>query len=781
MASQTLTSRIEALLFGFRAPVLIILLLLTAFMGYMATKTHVDAGFEKQLPLQHEYMGPYLEYLDQFGGGNRVLIALIQDEDKGDIFNPEFFDLLETMTDEARGMPGAAQSLVTSIFTPNVRYVEAVEGGLDGGDVIPADFQATERGLEQVRQNVIKSGQVGRLVTSDYQGAMIELPLLERDPRTGERLDYVMVAERLEELRQKYQTEDISIHIIGFAKVVGDVVDATEEVLLFFVVTLLITALLLYIYSGSMLLTILPLGTSIVAVIWQFGLLNVMGYGIDPMSILVPFLVLAIGVSHGVQMINAWMSGILEEGASSLDAARSTFRRLLVPGTVALVSDTAGFLTILVIQIEIIQETAITASLGVGVIIITNLILLPVLLSYTRLRNIEKYRDKARRRQEWGDGLWRTLSGLTQRGPATVAVIVAVGLLSFGLWKANDVAIGDQHEGVPELRPDSRFNQDAAAIVSNFDIGVDVLTVFGETHPDGCTEYPVMANLDNFAWTVTNIKGVQSAITLPVIAKIVNAGMNEGWPKWQILPRNQFMLVQSIYPIPTESGLLDADCSTLPVYIFLEDHKAETINRVIDGINDYRARYETDDLRFVLASGNVGVMAATNDAVEAAQVPMLVYVYLAIIILCLLTFRSLRGTLCIVLPLALVSVLAYATMAMLEIGLKVSTLPVAALGVGIGVDYGIYIYSRLEYFLKQGLSLREAHYQTLRSTGKPVFFTGLTLAVGVATWTMSGLQFQADMGIMLTFMFLVNMLAAIVLLPALAHFLIRPETLAGKE
>ncbi len=168
-------------------------------------------------------------------------------------------------------------------------------------------------------------------------------------------------------------------------------------------------------------------------------------------------------------------------------------------------------------------------------------------------------------------------------------------------------------------------------------------------------------------------------------------------------------------------------------------------------------------------------MAATNEAVSAAQFPMLMWVFAAIIVLCLVTFRSVQATLCIVIPLALVSILAYALMALLEIGLKVSTLPVVALGVGIGVDYGIYIYSRFRSFLREGpVASRRPTANTLTITGNGVLFTGITLGVGVATWIFSPLKFQADMGILLTFMFLVNMLGAIILLPALACWL-RPK------
>jgi hypothetical protein len=209
----------------------------------------------------------------------------------------------------------------------------------------------------------------------------------------------------------------------------------------------------------------------------------------------------------------------------------------------------------------------------------------------------------------------------------------------------------------------------------------------------------------------------------------------------------------------------------MPVLIFTANHKAETIARIVDAVKQFDDKYGTGQLRFSLASGNVGVMAATNEAVEAAQFPMLFYVYSAIIGLCLLTFKSLRATLCIVLPLGLVSVLAYALMSMLDIGLKVSTLPVVALGVGIGVDYGIYIFSRLHDQLAKGEALRESYENTLHITGNAVLFTGLTLGIGVFTWIFSDLQFQADMGILLTFMFILNMVAAITVLPALASYL----------
>ena len=775
MSDLKIINTMEKILFSNRPWVIAFFVIVTLIMFSSALKLKVDAGFSKLLPLQHEYMQTFTKHREEFGGANRVLVALIAKQ--GDMFTPEFFDALKQATDDVFFIEGVDRTRVTSIFTPNVRFTEVVEDGIAGGNVVPDDYENTPEGLARVKENIIKAGIVGRLVANDFSGALISAQLLEFNPNTGEKLDYVDVARQLEEnIRQKYSSSevgvDIDYHIIGFAKVIGDITDGAKRVVLFFVIAFFITALLVYIYSQSVILTIIPLVCSLVAVVWQLGILPLLGFGIDPMSILVPFLIFAIGVSHGVQMISSFRSEVFF-GNNSLDSAKNSFRRLLVPGAIALASDTIGFITILLIDIEIIQEMAITASLGVAVIILTNLFLLPVLVSYVDLG--ENYRGKLESRACKLLPLWRKLARVTERGSAIKIILVGFVLLGFGIWKGADIRIGDLHRGVPELHGDSQYNIDTDVIADRFSIGVDLISVIVETIPEGCINYDVMDTIDRFEWTMRNIDGVQSVIALPTVAKRINAGWNEGNVKWQVLPRNQSVLVQSVSYVPTSSGLLNSDCSVIPVLIFTKDHKAVTISNIVDNIKSFREEFDSESIKFKLATGNVGVMAATNEEVDAAQFPILLYVFSAIIVLCLMTFRSIGGTLCIVIPLALVSLLAYALMTILEIGLKVNTLPVVALGVGVGVDYGIYIYSRLDGLLKSGKSLTEAYTETLQITGSGVIFTGITLAIGVVTWIFSPLKFQADMGILLTFMFLVNMLGAILLLPALANILVKSE------
>ncbi len=774
--APNITSKLENAVFGHRRLVIVLFLLVTIVMGWSASRIGIDAGFAKLLPLEHEYMQTYLKHREGFGGAYRLLIALMARD--GDMFTPEFFDALKAATDEVFFIPGVDRTKVSSLFTPNTRFTEVVEDGISGGNVVPAEFQPTPEGLEEVRKNILKAGILGRLVANDFSGAIISAQLLDIDPSTGAPLDYIEVAELLEEkIRRRFQGSvdvvieqtPVDVHMIGFAKVIGDISAGATRVMLFFAIAFLITAIFVYVYSQSIKLTIVPLACSLIAVVWQLGLLTALGYGIDPMGILVPFLIFAIGVSHGVQMVSAYRAEV-HGGADDMAAARSAFRRLLVPGAIALISDTVGFVTIQLIKIRVIQEMAVTASLGVAVIILTNLVLLPVLLSY--LTHDRVLMEQLERRSRHLKPVWAKLARVAEPGPAKVIVAIALVLTVLGAWGAKGIKIGDLHRGVPELRADSRYNIDSGIITDKFSIGVDIITAIVETVDQGCTEYEVMNTIDWFEWHMRNVPGVQSVVALPGIAKVINSGWNEGGLKWRVLPRNQSVLVQSIAYIPTATGLLNANCDVMPVMMFTTDHKAETIDRIVREVKAFNNEFGTESLQFKLATGNVGVMAATNEAVSAAQFPMLLYVFAAIIFLCLITFRSLRATLCVVLPLGLVSLLAYALMTLLEIGLKVSTLPVVALGVGIGVDYGIYIYSRFQRIRAEGASVPDAYHQTLEVTGNGVVFTGITLAIGVGTWIFSPLKFQADMGILLTFMFLVNMLGAILLLPALAHFLL---------
>tara|TARA_R110002110_G_scaffold409480_2_gene631862 strand:+ start:19292 stop:21643 length:2352 start_codon:yes stop_codon:yes gene_type:complete len=754
------------LLMGMRLPLILLFALATVFFGWQASQLKPDASFEKMLPVSHPYIQNFLYRQDDLKGlGNSVRI--IVETTEGDIFTEEFQDLLRRITDEVFYINGVDRSALQSLWTPNTRWMEVTEEGFVGGAVIPDDYDGSERALDALRENVLKSGQIGRIVANNFKSTIIVAPLIETDPNTGERLDYSRFSHDLEELvRDKYSSDTINIRITGFAKLIGDLIDGATLVGLFFLVAFAITAVMLFIYSRCGWLTSAALLCSTVAVVWQMGLLNLMGFGLDPYSMLVPFLVFAVGVSHSVQIINRFGNFIYHK-VSRLEAARLTFIRLSKPGFVALLSDGVGFFTLRVIDIPVIQELAVVAATGIAVLVLTNLILLPLVLTFTGISDrCVSYRSS---KENSRYNHWRFLAKTTRRGPAITILAVCTVLFAGGLYFGQFQKIGDLDPGAPELRADSRYNKDNAFLTRNYSTSTDVFVVMASTDVQQCGSYEFISAVNYFQGVMETVPGVQSAMSLVDVSKLAIQGMNEGSPKWHETSRNRFILNNSLSSAP--NMLRNTDCSMAPVILFLDDHKADTLDGVVAEVAEFAETYNRDDLQFDMAAGNAGVEAATNIVIREAQTRMLLWVYGVVIALCLINFRSLRITACIIVPLMLTSVLGQALMAGLGIGVKVATLPVIALGVGIGVDYGIYIYSSLQSYLRSGESLENAYFYALKSSGTAVAFTGLTLAVGVGTWMFSPIKFQADMGLMLTFMFFWNMLGALLFLPALAWLL----------
>jgi uncharacterized protein len=773
---------LSKLIFSNRKVLLIVFILITALLAAMASQLRVQAGFTKMIPLNHPYMSTFLQYQQDFGGANKVLVVI--KNQKGDIFEKEFMETLRQVTEEVFYIKGVERSSVTSLFTPNVRFNEVVEDGFRGGNIVASDFDGSPEQLDLVRENLLKSDWVGRIVANDQTAAMVVATLQENDPDTGKRLDLQQVARTLESIRGKYEIEGTTtVHIIGFAKAMGDIADGAAGVLVFFAVAFVITALLLYKYSGSLRLTVLVLLCSIVAIIWLLGLLPVFGLGLDPMSILVPFLIFAIGVSHGVQMINGWILETLH-GADGPTASTNAFQKLFVPGAVAMISDGFGFMAISLVDIEIVRELAYTATIGVTVMIVTNGMLLPILLSY--LKFTPERATKLAGKEAAGDWLWERLGPLATRRVAWVPILAGVVLLAFGISQARNLHVGDLGKGVPELKEDARYNQDVAMIVSHFALGVDNLQIIAEAKAESeddspCVDREVMERIEDFEFQMRQVEGVSTVRSLSGFVKNMTQMFAETYSKWRMLPESRAQIAQGVgYATRLGNEFMDSRCTAMPINIYTVDHQATTIMHVVEKIKAFKeAGGDTDKITFRLASGNVGVMAATNEAVAAASNWVNLTVFMAVGLICLLAFRSFKLTMCVVIPLGLVTLLCTAFMAMLGIGLKVNTLPVVALGVGVGVDYGIYLFDRIKHEMQdRGRNLKDAYVEALKQRGTASLFTALTMTISVGTWYFSALKFQADMGILLGFMFLVNVFGAILLAPAIAAYIVSEKTFA---
>ena len=781
---------LERLVFNNRLAMVIVCAIVTLVLGYAAaTRLTLNASFEKMIPQSQPYIKNYLTHQKDLRGLGNAIRVVVENSD-GDVFDPRYLEALKQISDELILTPGVDRAWVKSLWTPAVRWTEVTEEGFRGGAVMPDSYNGSPQSVEQLKQNIARSGIVGSLVANDFKSSLIFVPLLDKEPGTGKRIDYqglskvleekirakYELAQNLEQVRTKAETPQVKVHVIGFAKLIGELIDGLVKVMAFFAVAALIATAVIYAYTRCVRSTALVIACSLVAVVWQLGLVALFGFELDPFSILVPFLVFAIGVSHGAQKMNGIMQDI-GRGTHKLVAARYTFRRLFLAGLTALLADAVGFAVLMVIDIPVIRDLALTASIGVAVLIFTNLLLLPVLLSYTGVSAAAAERSlRAEQEEHRGKGLgaaWTFLDRFTTRNWAIGAIAVSLVLAAGGFAVSQHLQIGDLDPGAPELRPNSRYNQDNAYITAHYALSSDQFALIVKTPKEGCLKYETLVDADRLAWALRQVPGVQTTVSLADAARQITAGSFEGNPKWLTLNRNQDVLNYAAQQASVNNpDLFNTECSVMPVIAYLADHKAETLTKVVDAAAAFAQAHDDKDRTFLLAAGSAGIEAATNIVVEQANRTMLLYVYAAVIVLCLITFRSWRAVVVAVVPLAVTSILCEALMVALGIGVKVATLPVIALGVGIGVDYALYLLSVQLAQQRAGLPLTEAYKNAVQFTGKVVALVGVTLAAGVITWAFSPIKFQADMGILLTFMFLWNMLGALVLIPALSYFLL---------
>ena len=767
----------ERLLFNNRIVFLLLCLAVTLFLGFEALKVRVNADYNDMIPTHQRYIANYLKHYKELQGqANAVRIAVTAN--KGSILNKHYLAVLQKISDDVYLMPGVNRPFMESLWTPNVRWTSVTPQGVNSGPVIDASYDGSPKQLAIVQRNIMNTGKIGTLVSPNFKSSMVYAPLLEFNNLTGKPLDYGQLAAQLNQLRAKYDTQGVTLHIIGFAMVMGDMINAIGKVLTFFAVSIVIATLMLFWYTRCVRSTLLVVSASLTAVIWQMGLLNLLGFDLTPYSVLVPFLVFAIGMSHGAQKMNGVMQDI-GRGAHPLVAARYTFRRLFLAGFAALICDVTSFAVLLTIRITAIQQLATIASIGVAILIITNLMMVPVMLSFIGVS--KKAAERSLRTTPPMNAprvkhvVWDFLDMFTTRRFASVAILAMVVVGGVAWYVGRDVQVGDLKPGAPELRQTSQYNRDDAYIVKHFAAGNDTFIIMADTPQSGCMDYHLLDAMDRLQWRLDQLPAVQATRSAASFAASAAMLLTEGAPKWYGLEPNQRFLNEMDSYVP--SDLANFACSFTPIYVSLTDHKAATLNEVLETarkfIENPKNQYST--YKMSLAGGNAGIEAATNIVIEQANYRMLLLVYAVVIIFCLITFRSWRAVLCAVLPLVITSLLAQALMVWLDIGIKVATLPVIALGVGIGVDYALYVLSVILRHMRNGASLSDAYHHTLLFTGRVVILTGITLAAGVVTWIFAPIKFQADMGLLLCFMFLWNMLGAMVLLPSLAHFLLPPS------
>ena len=765
---ENFVNSFASFIFSRRKSLLFIFGVLTIALGFSSTNIKTGADFLKTIPVNHDYMKVFSEYKKSFGGANKIIVAITPANDS--IYTNKSLNILKEITEDVFFIDGIERSSVTSLFTPNVRFVEVVEEGFRAGNIISADFSGAESQIIKIRENVLKSNWNGRIVARNGSSALVVATILDQDQK-GNTVDVFKIAKSLENIRKKYETDELKVHIIGYSKAVGDIADGASGVIIFFVYAFLLIMILLVIYFKSFLLTLYTLICSLVPVVWLLGLMPILGLSLDPMSILIPFLIFSIAISHAVQMVNAWKNEVLS-GNCRLESSRLAFKSLFIPGTTALLANAIGFGVIAVVEIDIVRELVITATLGVLLMIVSNKFLLSILLSYFP-ENSKLYKSLGN--GELADKFWSIVQKiLIFRNSIFILILFAITSF-FCFFYAQKIQIGDLGIGVPELREDSRYNKDVLAITNSFDIAVDSLKVIVELNGNDspCLNKEVMESIDEFEFVMRQNENVIAVQGMAGLVRKINQSYSENNVRWRVVPETSIQIAQGVgYATRLGNAYMNAGCTALPITIFLRDHQSMTINSVVDDVKKYAKTNNTNLINYKLAMGNAGVMAATNEVIATSEILVNFALFVAVSILCLVVFNSFSITLSIVLPLLLVTMACNALMVFLTIGIKVNTLPVIALGVGVGVDYGIYLFERISHGIKlHDQSLSDAYLVSLKQRGSASIFTALIMSIGVLSWVWSDLKFQQDMGLLLGFMLFFNMIGAIIFVPVIAKIL----------
>ena len=758
---------IERFLFASRAALLVLFAIATALAMWSATRLQFDSDLEKQLPSGHPYAVTALEFKEKIAGLNSVQIAV---ETSGlTIWTPTFLKTLYDITQDVTYLPGVARESVSSLWTPSTLVYQTTENGVEGTELIPQSVQPESLKADEIaiiKSHALTGGYRGRLFSIDSKSAMIHFSMMPLDAETHQKVDLIKAANLIEQkIRGKYETAGTTVRIIGFTKFIGDIANEAKDILVFFGIAFVLNTLALWYFTRSLSLTLFTVLAALSSVIWLFGIIAWFRLPLHPLGLVVPFLIYIMGISHGIQQVNRFLAALTHDH-TPFEAARKAFRDLILPGFMSITIVLASFAALLLIPIPFIQDLAIIAIIGVALKFASNLILLPLAFSYARF-------DPASVRRETGlsEERQRFMSAFARDArPDTALVVIGISfaLAAVAIWNASGIRVGHSRPGAQELRESSRYNVDSEAIARGYNLDLDSFVIVTVAKEDSCVDYQVMSLMERFGVEMRAVDGVKSVMSLPEVARFVHSIMQEANLKWRVLPKTTDVLAAVTTAISDSTGLRNADCSIMPIALYLTDHQDETLRRVATAAEAFIHDNQLKGVQFRLATGNGGVLAAINDAVRQAEftAPLLVFGVIAILLFA--AYRDWRVVPCCLIPIIIANILGLWLLSWLGIGITVTTLPVFILASGIGVDYGLYLYQRIETHLLEGQDMEQAFSLSIREEGAAVIYTALVLVIGVGCWAFSDLKFQADMGWLLAFLVATNALGATTLLPALA-------------
>ena len=869
-------------LIDYRHPVSIIVLLVTALFAYWAFQLRLVTSFSDLLPQTHEYIQIHNRFSGSFGGANNIMVMLeVKD---GTIFTPETLNKIWKMTEGLDKVYGVNHNQIDSIAHRTVRYLKVAAGGTMRAQPVMTGEVKTQDEANFIRRNVHNSENIyGLLVSLDDKAALIRANFIEG------KLDYRRIFEEVNaNVVEPFEDANTTVYVAGEPRLYGWVYNYAGDVFFILVITYCIEWILRWLYFHDWRGALRPTITGLIAAFWGLGFIYLIGLALDPLMLVMPFLITARAVSHAIQMHDRYYEEFEKCGWHKRRAIVASFGELFVPTLSGITTDAFGVLVILLVPVVMLQKLAITASWWILAITISEMLLNPIVYYY--LKAPEPELVILRERGGFRRLINRFVGRLLTRTGMTVTVVAWLLATAVGIYFVRGLTIGDPTSASPLLFLDSPYNVSHKKIQDKFG-GVEPLIVVAEGYDrDAMKEPKMLRRMEEFQRTMERDPSIGYSFSLADIIRAVNGVFHESEPKWGVIP-NSWVDVGGLFFIyfsgspPTETAkYVDPSYTTAHVTFFCKDHKGENIRRIIHRAKQfiYRAqlsdlgitveerdgkaviaavagaqwekagpswvpsehestdgpfrvgdvitgigRSEVTDLEslrvalnkqsanktlldfkltrdgapteqtvlvpwkaaFKLAGGLIGTLAAANEELVKNDALMNFLGFFTMWMIMLFTYRSFAAGLYLLAPLLLSNVMVNAYMAVNDIGVNIHTLPLVTVGLGFGIDYGLYIVSRTIEEIRVRGDLKDSLREALETSGKAVTFTAVTMIISTVFWTTSSIRFNAEMGLLLAIWMFISYVGSQTLTPVLIllfkpRFIMReanrsPELVAG--
>lgn len=748
----------------------------TAFMSIFALQVSMKTELDDLMPRTHPYISIHERFKQSFGGSNIVSIML--EVKQGDIFNRTTLEKIQKVTRELQRVDGVNQFQIVSLASKKIKDIRGSTDGIEFVPVMWPDVPQSEQDMASLRNAVMNNPLVyGSYVSRDLKAALITVDFYDHS------VNYETVFRQIGAIADGVKGDGVEVRVTGAPILFGWVNHYLPETLLIFLLTVGFLIVLLFVSARTWRGTLLPLLAGVVSAIWALGTARLAHFNVDPLVIVVAFLITARSISHSVQLVTRFDDEIASGEENARAAAKASMLALFKPGMLGVIADAGCMIVVLLTPIALMQKVAIIGTVWVLTIALSAVVLTPVLLSW--IKHPKRYAHPLDVSPVLQKILDICIHIVTTRWRYTVLMGAAAIFVGSGIFALN-LTVGDANPGSPILWQKSVYNRDAEAINSRFPGTDRMFVVFAGKQAGALKDPAVLQNINEFQKFMGAQEEVGASLSIADVIPVVNRTLHEGNPRYLTFGKNKEENGELAYMLQSGSEPGDMDRFVDPQYqngsvtLFFHDHQGQTIRTAIARIKEFAQAHKIEQGEYKLAGGMVGVLAAVNEVLLSGQVESIAFALLVLVACCALAYRSMIAGIFFMVPVVLANTLTFSIMAAKGIGMNINTVPVAALGIGLGVDYAFYIVDGIKEDLHHhGHSdLTRAITRSLNTAGRGVLITASTLIVSVVLWSFSSLRFQAEMATLMAIWLAISAASALFIMPAMVY-VFRPRFVIG--